>query len=136
MQIMEVNSWSRSWHPNLNFSNAIAFIKSCNKNKVCCPHYGSKSFLIKLLAIHYTMKYCMFLQCAWLINRSQNSIVSIMTRPWARRSGIQIPAGKSDPIFHTIHTSYESHPNLCSRVFGFFLGGKAAEAWSWPLTSI
>jgi len=38
---------------------------------------------------------------------------------------------------HRVQTDSEHHPTSCPMaIMGYFPGGKAAEAWIWPLTSI
>jgi hypothetical protein len=54
----------------------------------------------------------------------------------AGRPGFNFRRGQ-EIVFHSVQTGSEAHPASCpvgSR--DSFRGGKAAQAWSWPLTSI
>ena len=66
--------------------------------------------------------------------RSRDSTV---TRLWARRSWVLFSAGVRIPyLFQTVQTGFGGHPNSYSvGTWGSFVGGKAAGACTWPLTS-
>jgi hypothetical protein len=67
-------------------------------------------------------------------NRSRDSSVGIATG-WAVR--VQLLAGQDSSLLHSVQTGSKAYPASYSMgVGGFFPGGKAAGAWSWPLTSI
>jgi hypothetical protein len=53
-------------------------------------------------------------------------------------SGVRFPAGAGNFSFHhSVQNGSGAHPASCPMgTRGSFPGGKAAGAWSWPLTSI
>jgi hypothetical protein len=57
---------------------------------------------------------------------------------WAGWSGVRVPEGAGNfSLHHRVQNGSEAHPASYPMGTGSpFPGGKAAGAWSWPLTSI
>jgi hypothetical protein len=68
---------------------------------------------------------------------SRDSVVGIATGYGLEKRGIGVPSpGRVKNFLHVVQTGSEAHPaSYPLGSGGSFLGGKAAEAWSWPLTS-
>jgi hypothetical protein len=65
-------------------------------------HYKRRSTRAKLLDVqkHFTVT-----------KRSRRSVVGIVTRLWACRSGVRIPVGERDlSLLQNVHTGYEDYP--------------------------
>jgi hypothetical protein len=76
----------------------------------------------------------------WLLIlvRSRDSSVGIVTGYWldGRGVGVQVPEGREFSLLHVVQTGSGNHPaSYPMGTRGSFTRGKAAGAWSWPLTS-
>jgi hypothetical protein len=63
---------------------------------------------------------------------------SVKRRAMRWTAGVRFPAGARDfSLLHNVQTVSGDHAlSYAMRVGGFFLGSKAAEARSWPLSSV
>jgi hypothetical protein len=70
-----------------------------------------------------------------LLNSFHTSTISLLATDWTAR--IRIPAVQGFSFLHSVQTGSAAHPDSYPMgMWGSFIGGKAAGAWSWPLTSI
>jgi hypothetical protein len=95
-----------------------------------------------------TLRYLIFIISLGLISKvknllkynSRNSSVGTATNYGLddRMNGVRIPAGAGDfSLRHRVQTGSGAHQvSYPVGTGGSFPGGKAAGAWSWPLTSI
>jgi hypothetical protein len=111
-----------------------------NKN---IPNYWDKflSFIIICCNVHEVISVSLvetyFCEIITFM-RSRDSVVGIATGYGLddQGVGVRVPVGQEFSILHVVQTGFGVHPTSYPMgTGGSFPGGKAAGAWSWPLTS-
>ena len=136
------------WHPKVHYSPYNSAPLAPGLSQMNLVHTHPSGFFQDLLCGNAGNQYRLFWQmlcqcmqagpwksmfnelrnCELYIEESFDDVVCLLTRLRDGRSGVRMPVGARPELGPT-------QPSV-RWVPGFFLGGKAGGAWSWPLTSI